>query len=254
MRIPGALCRVLQRPPNSLSLEFLGGVSSELGEASLYDEIETHKEYGMCSHPSLAGSVYPLGGLLQALCVKTLKGAMPVMLININSAVRDCGAVPWSQVCSGFLPGSDWPWQALDALLPWQSLSPWLLALPIGWRSVAQLLTGWCARFPFSGSRIFLSLPRVIPVLAGFYPPSSFFHPTILPSFPKTSLSVANFAKCLPMQKCLTLKSRAGLASKASYGRSLVQPCTQIPKASSSSLLPRTAIVKMSRRPLECGF
>lgn len=87
-----------------------------------------------------------------------LRVPCPLMLINVNSAVRDCGAVPWSQVCSGFLQGSDWPWPSLDALLPWQSPSPWLLALLIGWRSVAQLLTGWCARFPFSGSRIFLSL------------------------------------------------------------------------------------------------
>lgn len=113
----------------------------------------------------------------------------------------------------------------------------WLF--PTGWRSVPQLPTGWCARFPFSGSRIFLSLPRVIPVWLFFFFNTSlpfFFHPTILPSFAKTSLSVANFAKCLPVQKkCLTLKSRAGLASKASpHGPSLVQPCTQIPKASSS--------------------
>lgn len=94
-----------------------------------------------------------------------LRVPCPLMLINVNSAV------PWSQVCSGFLLGSDWPWPSLSRrYCPGSLPSLWLLALPIGWRSVAQLLTGWCARFPFSGSRIFLSLPRVSnPCLAVFF-------------------------------------------------------------------------------------
>lgn len=124
----------------------------------------------------------------------------------------------------------------------------------VAFSSTAADRMGMVCMFLHSGSRIFISLERVIHVCLFLTTPFPFFYPLkIFPFFPKISLGV--------VQELCKMHSHAKMpdfrissrASKQSFDNpSLIRPFTQIPKAD-SCLLPLKAIIKMSWRLLGRG-